>query len=168
MEPWEVMISESQERMVAVVRPQLLGPVEEVLDRWELAHAVIGDVTDTGALRAFWEGEAVGEIPARLLTDECPRYEVEQVPRAATPERDVVGSPPPEEALVELLASSALRSREPFFRRYGQLVGSRTVRRPGSTPQCCGCVRRSAASPSPSTGRAVSPRSTRSRAVRSP
>ena len=131
MEPWEVMISESQERMVAIVRPQLLAPVEAVLDRWELAHAVIGDVTDTGALRAFWEGEAVGEIPARLLTDECPRYEVEQEPRLATPERELVGAPSTGDALVELLASPALRTREPIFRRYDQLVGSRTVRRPG-------------------------------------
>jgi phosphoribosylformylglycinamidine synthase subunit PurL len=131
MEPWEVMISESQERMVAIVRPQLLGSVEAVLDRWELEHAVVGDVTDTGALRAFWEGEPVGEIPARLLTDECPRYEVEEGPRAATDELELVGVPPPEVALVELLASPALRSREPVFRRYDQLVGSRTVRRPG-------------------------------------
>ena len=131
MEPWEVMISESQERMVAIVRPQMLGPAEAVLDRWELAHAVVGDVTDSGELRAFWDGEVVGEIPARLLTDECPRYEVEQEPRSVTPERELVAAPSTGDALVELLASPALRSREPVFRRYDQLVGSRTVRRPG-------------------------------------
>ena len=74
MEPWEVMISESQERMVAVVRPQMLDSVLAVCERWELHNAVIGEVTDTGLLRALWEEEVVGEIPARLLTDECPRY----------------------------------------------------------------------------------------------
>jgi phosphoribosylformylglycinamidine synthase subunit PurL len=131
MEPWEVMISESQERMIAIVRPQMLEAVEAVLDRWELEHAVIGEVTATGELRAFWGEEVVGEIPARLLTDECPQYEVGQTRRATTPEREVVDAPPASDAVVELLASPALRSREFVFRRYDQLVGSRTVRRPG-------------------------------------
>jgi phosphoribosylformylglycinamidine synthase len=131
MEPWEVMISESQERMIAIVRPQMVESVEAVLDRWELEHAVIGEVTSTGELRAFWHGETVGEIPARFLTDECPRYEVGRAPRAATPARDVTGAPPLADALVELMRSPALRSREFVFRRYDQLVGSRTVRRPG-------------------------------------
>jgi phosphoribosylformylglycinamidine synthase len=131
MEPWEVMISESQERMVAIVRPQMVEAVERVLDRWELGHAVVGEVTSTGELRAFWNGEVVGEIPARLLTDECPRYEVPQARRATPPQRAVVGAPPVPEALVELLGSPALRSRAFVFRRYDQLVGSRTVRRPG-------------------------------------
>src|SRR5437660_9303051 len=72
MEPWEIMISDAQERMVAVCRPESLGRVEAVLDRWELHQAVVGEVTETGELRAFFEEEAVGEIPARLLTDECP------------------------------------------------------------------------------------------------
>ena len=81
MEPWEVMISESQERMVAVVRPQMLEHVLAVCERWELHNAVIGEVTDTGLLRALWDEDVVGEIPARFLTDECPRYTVEPTPR---------------------------------------------------------------------------------------
>jgi phosphoribosylformylglycinamidine synthase II len=131
MEPWEVMISESQERMVAIVRAGMLGAVEAVLDRWELEHAAIGEVTDTGELRAFWDGEIVGQIPARLLTEECPRYEVPQTARKTPPEREIARAPSASEALVELLASPALRSREFVYRRYDQLVGSRTVRRPG-------------------------------------
>src|SRR5262249_7487939 len=78
MEPWEIMISESQERMVAVVRPQLLDALREVCSRWELPCTAIGTVTDDGILRAFHDGELVGEIPSRFLTDECPRYEVDQ------------------------------------------------------------------------------------------
>ena len=70
------------ERMVAVVRPAMLDAVLAVCDRWELHRAVIGEVTDTGLLRALWHDEVVGEIPARLLTDECPRYTVEPVPRS--------------------------------------------------------------------------------------
>jgi phosphoribosylformylglycinamidine synthase subunit PurL len=131
MEPWEVMISESQERMIAIVRPAMLDAVEAILDRWELEHAVVGEVTATGELRAFWDGDVVGEIPARLLTDECPRYEVAQARRAAPPLREIESAPPAADALVELLASPALRSREFVYRRYDQLVGSRTVRRPG-------------------------------------
>jgi phosphoribosylformylglycinamidine synthase len=131
MEPWEVMISESQERMVAIVRPSLLEAVEAVLDRWELHHAVIGEVTATGELRAFWDGELVGEVPARFLTDECPRYDLALEPRVAVPVREIADPPPVAEALVALLASTNLRSREFVFRRYDQLVGSRTVRRPG-------------------------------------
>jgi phosphoribosylformylglycinamidine synthase subunit PurL len=133
MEPWEVMISESQERMVAVVRPQMLDAVQALCDRWELHHAVVGEVTDTGLLRALWRDEVVGEIPARLLTDECPRYRVEPVPRDR--ERVTVtqslDAPPHAQALVELLGSDNLRSRSSVYQRYDHLVGSRTVRRPG-------------------------------------
>ena len=131
MEPWEIMISESQERMIAVVRPAMLDAVVAILDRWELEHAVIGEVTATGELRVLWDGDVVGEIPARFLTDECPRYEVAQVRRPAPPLRAIEAAPPAADALVELLESPALRSREFIYRRYDQLVGSRTVRRPG-------------------------------------
>ncbi len=131
MEPWEVMISESQERMVAVVEPAHLAAVEEVCERWELAHAVIGEVTDSGELRALWDDEVVGSIPARLLTDECPRYVVAREPRRASPEPAAFAIPPVAEALPELLSSPSLASREFVYRRYDQLVGSRTVRRPG-------------------------------------
>jgi len=109
----------------------MIEAVTEVLDRWELRHAVVGEVTYGGELRAFWHGEVVGEIPARLLTDECPRYEVAREPRAPEPFREIVGAPATPEALLELLASPNLRSREFVYRRYDQLVGSRTVRRPG-------------------------------------
>ena len=131
MVPAEIMISESQERMVAVVRPEQLAKVEEVCRRWELACTAIGEVTDTEELRAFVDGEAVGEIPARLLTDEAPRYRVETEPRTlAAP---VAYSPAPARAedLLALLGSPNVRSRRKVFERYDQLVGSRTVRRPG-------------------------------------
>ncbi|MGH3009450.1 MAG: phosphoribosylformylglycinamidine synthase subunit PurL [Gaiellaceae bacterium] len=115
MEPWEIVISESQERMVAVVRPQMLDAVREVCGRWELPCTAIGEVTDSGLLRAFHGGETVGEIPAQLLTDECPRYEIEQrvdpkpIRRFARPRFDV----------------------GEVIEQYDHLVGSRTVRRPG-------------------------------------
>ncbi len=116
MEAWEIMVSESQERMVAVVRPERLEDVLGVCRRWELAHAVIGEVTTTGELRAFHQGELVGAIPATLLTDECPRYRVEARPQQTHP---------------TAVAGSNLTSRRWIYERYDQLVGSRTVRRPG-------------------------------------
>ncbi|HYY63633.1 MAG TPA: AIR synthase-related protein, partial [Gaiellaceae bacterium] len=64
MEPWEIMISESQERMVAVVEPSRLADVEAVLDKWELHHAIIGSVTDTAELRCFFRGDLEGAVPA--------------------------------------------------------------------------------------------------------
>ncbi len=131
MEPWEIMISESQERMVAIVAPERVGEVQAVCDRWELHHAVIGEVTSTGLLRVTFDDEVVGEIPARLLTSECPRYVVEQQPRPSRPEVPVGGAPSTADALVDLLGSPGLRSRAFVYRRYDQLVQSRTVRRPG-------------------------------------
>jgi phosphoribosylformylglycinamidine synthase II len=116
MEPWEIMISESQERMVAVVRPQMLEAVQRVCATWELACTPIGDVSDTGELRAFFDDEVVGSIPAALLTDECPRYEVEKQPHS-----------------LEYVEPSEHNSSPKawIYEQYDQLVGSRTVRRPG-------------------------------------
>jgi phosphoribosylformylglycinamidine synthase subunit PurL len=115
LEPWEIMISESQERMVAVVAPEQLVEAEAICVKWELAHAVIGEVTETGELRAFHDGELVGALPASFLTDECPRYAVAKTPGRARASR----------------VEPDGRSREWIYERYDQLVGSRTVRRPG-------------------------------------
>jgi phosphoribosylformylglycinamidine synthase len=116
LEPWEIMISESQERMVAVVAPERLGEVRTVCERWELPCAVIGEVTGHGELRALFRGEVVGAIPAPFLTDEAPRYEVEQRAHAVAPATiDPVNDEP----------------KTWVFERYDQLVGARTVLRPG-------------------------------------
>jgi phosphoribosylformylglycinamidine synthase len=131
LDPVEIMISESQERMVAVVAPDRVGQVEQVCRRWELECAVIGEVTDSGELRAFSGGELVGAIPARLLTEEAPRYRVEV--RARTLAAPIRHEPIQADGdqLLTLLASPNIRSRAPIFERYDHLVGSRTVRRPG-------------------------------------
>jgi phosphoribosylformylglycinamidine synthase subunit PurL len=116
LDAWEIMISESQERMIAVVSPELVEQVRAVCERWELPCTVIGEVTDHGELRAFHDGELAGRIPAALLTEECPRYEVAQIPHAVKP------------AAVDPINHE---STEWVFEQYDQLVGSRTVRRPG-------------------------------------
>ncbi len=117
LEPWEIMISESQERMVAVVEPLRLGEVRAACERWELPCTVIGEVTGHGELRVYSEGEIVGAIPAELLTEETPRYELEPAERPSPPagHSDPVNDEP----------------KTWVFEQYDQLVGSRTVRRPG-------------------------------------
>jgi phosphoribosylformylglycinamidine (FGAM) synthase-like enzyme len=117
LEPWEIMISESQERMVAVVEPERAREVEAVLDKWELHHAVVGSVTDTGELRCFFHGDLEGAIPAAFLTDECPRYEVEREAQPMRPRARV--------------ARENHSSKAWIYEQYDQLVQSRTVRRPG-------------------------------------
>jgi phosphoribosylformylglycinamidine synthase subunit PurL len=129
MEPVEVMISESQERMVCVTdKPDA---VAAVCARWELECANIGVVTGSGTLRAFWDDEVVGEIPAEHLTDEAPRYRVET--RARGLEDPIAHRPikPEPSELLDLLAAPNIRSRGRVYERYDHLVGSRTVRRPG-------------------------------------
>jgi phosphoribosylformylglycinamidine synthase subunit PurL len=116
LEPWEIMISESQERMVAVVAPERIADVRGVCERWELPCTVIGEVAAHGELRAYFDGETVGAIPAAYLTDLCPRYQV------ATQAR------PTEDAAVDPVNDD---DKAWVFEQYDQLVGSSTVRRPG-------------------------------------
>jgi len=116
LEPWEIMISESQERMIAVVAPALVDDVRDACARWELPCTVIGEVADHGELRAYFDDDLVGSIPARLLTDECPRYDLDRSPH------------PVSRAPVAPLNQG---SKAWVFEQYDHLVGSRTVRRPG-------------------------------------
>ena len=117
MEPWEIMISESQERMVAVVEPARVADVEAACAKWELPCTVIGEVADHGELRAFFDEACVGAIPATILTDECPRYEVAQQPH------------PAEDAPVDPVNDER---KTWIYEQYDQLVGSRTLKRPGN------------------------------------
>jgi len=129
--PVEIMLSESQERMVLSAPADHLDAVSAICRKWELDHAVIGEITGSGELRAYYEDELVGVIPAALLTEEAPRYRVETRPRKlAAP---IAHRPihPEADELLDLLRSPNIRSRAPVYRRYDHLVGSRTVRRPG-------------------------------------
>jgi phosphoribosylformylglycinamidine synthase len=116
--------------MAAAVPPETLAEVEAVCRRWELAFAVVGEVTGDGMLRAFHDGDVVGEIPARFLTDECPRYRIPATPAPPPPPETPAPPTPHEDALLALLASPNVRSRAWVYRQYDHLVGSRTVRRP--------------------------------------
>jgi len=134
MEPFEIMISESQERMLCVVEPAKVDAVLALCARWEVNATAIGEVTGTGRLRVF-DGEAlVGDLPVTALVDECPAYDLEPLqpsrPIYPPPERVVEDGLDAGGTLLALLASANLASRRWAFEQYDCLVGSRTVRRP--------------------------------------
>jgi phosphoribosylformylglycinamidine synthase len=136
MEPFEIMISESQERMLCVVEPVKLADVLDVCRRWETNATAIGSVTDTGQLRVLDSDDLVGEVPISALVDECPLYDL-QPERPADPLAGFATAPAvlsestePQEIFRALLGSPNIASRRWVFEQYDWLVGSRTVRRP--------------------------------------
>jgi phosphoribosylformylglycinamidine synthase len=131
MEPFEVMISESQERMLCVVEPERVDEVLAVCARWEVRATAIGSVTDSGRLRVLDHGEPVGDMPVAALVDECPLYDLEpREPSPAGGPRAVPGHADPSQTLVDLLRSPNVASKRWAFEQYDALVGSRTARRP--------------------------------------
>src|SRR5882724_7552950 len=82
MEPFEIMISESQERMLCVVEPARLDEVLATCAKWEVRATTIGEVTDTRRLRVLDDGGVVGDMPVEALVDDCPLYDLEPEPPA--------------------------------------------------------------------------------------
>jgi phosphoribosylformylglycinamidine synthase len=142
MEPFEIMVSESQERMLCVVTPELLDTVLAVCDKWDLHHAVIGEVTDSRHMKIYDGAELVGDIPVIALVDDCPMYTLEpEVPSEQIYPAPSVNSDAARRAqgafesdaqgtLEALLASDNIASRRKYFERYDCIVGSRTTKRP--------------------------------------
>jgi phosphoribosylformylglycinamidine synthase len=136
MEPFEVMVSESQERMLCVVEPDKLQAVLELCEKWEVEGAAIGTVTDTGRVHVTAGAELVGDMPVRALVDDCPLYDLQP----QKPSQPVYAAPAPsaslpaeatiEQTLLALLGSPNVASRRPLFEQYDAIVQSRTVRRP--------------------------------------
>jgi phosphoribosylformylglycinamidine synthase len=134
MEPFEVMVSESQERMLCVVEPANVDAALALCEKWEVGGAVIGKVTDSGRVRVRAGEELVGDMPVRALVDECPLYDL----YPSKPERPIYAAPPPtlatsaapQEILLALLSAPNVASRRALFEQYDAIVQSRTVRRP--------------------------------------
>ncbi len=143
MEPFEVMISESQERMCAAIRPDRSDAVREVCERWGLPVAVIGRVTDDGDIAVVSAGSEIARVPARALTSDAIVHDrVATAPqhRRAAPAPGVPLDPSdrlpergmdPGAVLLRLLGSPNLASRRAVFERYDSTVGSDTVVGPG-------------------------------------
>jgi phosphoribosylformylglycinamidine synthase len=135
MEPFEIMVSESQERMLGVVEPAKVAEVLAVCEKWQTGSAEIGVVTDSGQIRILRDDDVVGEMPVEALVDGCPLYDLEPAEpqgwmygNRATLREDATS----EETLLALLASPSIASKRWVFEQYDSVVGSRTVRRPES------------------------------------
>jgi phosphoribosylformylglycinamidine synthase len=132
MTPYEMMLSESQERMLMVLKPGREAEAEAIFRKWELDFAVIGRVTETGHLVLRWNGDIVADIPLAPLADDAPCYDR---PWVETPKRapldGVPGSADPGADLATLMGSPDLASRRWIWEQYDNMVGADTVQRPG-------------------------------------
>jgi phosphoribosylformylglycinamidine synthase II len=121
MTPLEVMLSESQERMLAVVAPERAGDVRQVLDRWGLRSDVIGHVIDQPVVRILEDGRPCGEVPVAALTEAAPSYDWPFAPATLA-----ASEPLPRDPL-ELLAHPNIASKRWVFRQYDQTVQAATA-----------------------------------------
>ncbi len=138
MTPYEIMLSESQERMLLVVARGREREVRDIFAKWELDAVPIGVVTADGVLRVRSHGRVVAEVPVKALADEAPVYEKPTARpdwQDALERFDPLTLPPPlepEDALVALLGSAGIASKEWVYRQYDQQVGINTLVLPGS------------------------------------
>lgn len=138
MTPYEMMLSESQERMLMVLKPGKEPMAEEIFRKWELDFAVIGVVTDTGRMVLEFGGETVCDIPLGPLADDAPEYDRPALGRdeyrawaGVAPLADVPDSTDVGADLRELMASPALASRKWIWEQYDSQVGADTLQLSG-------------------------------------
>ncbi|WP_308637830.1 phosphoribosylformylglycinamidine synthase subunit PurL [Paenibacillus silvisoli] len=138
MTPYEMMLSESQERMLFVVEPQHEAQAKEIFDRWGIICVKVGKVTDDGRLRLFHQGEEVANMPVKALVDECPMYDkpsAEPAYYAANAAIDTAAYPEVTDltgALKQVLASPTVASKEWVYNQYDYMVRTSTAVQPGS------------------------------------
>jgi phosphoribosylformylglycinamidine synthase len=139
MAPYEIMLSESQERMLLVVERGREQEVVDVFEKWDLHAVEIGTVTSTGRVRVFERGTLVADVPTRALTDESPMY---RRPTAEPPWQrqvqqlslDAIGAPvDPMNAFKALIATPVIASKRWAYQQYDHTVGTNTIARPGTS-----------------------------------
>nr|WP_147164942.1 phosphoribosylformylglycinamidine synthase subunit PurL [Pararhodospirillum oryzae] len=133
MTPYELMLSESQERMLMVLRPGAEDLARAVFEKWELEFAVIGTLTDTGRMVLRWHGAVVGDLPIDPLAQASPEYDRpwEPTPRPAPADQsgaDAVAWP---DALARLIGCPDGASKRWIWEQYDHLVRGNTLQRPG-------------------------------------
>ncbi len=134
MTPYEILLSESQERMLVIVRKGQEQAVKDIFEKWDLPYALIGEVKDDGFMRVRENGRTVVEIPARALADEAPIYHREVAPKKTVPSLDVAALPVPdvEKVLPALLAYPSIASKQWVWRQYDHMVRLGASVLPGS------------------------------------
>lgn len=131
MLPYEMMLSESQERMLMVLKPGREEMAQKIFEKWELDFAIIGHITDTGNLTLKFGGEVVGDMPINSLVEDAPEYERPYVP---TPKRETVDVAPVNDlnkAVLDLVGGPNLCSRRWIWEQYDHMVMGDTIQRPG-------------------------------------
>jgi len=132
MTAYEMMLSESQERMLMVLKPGKEAFAEAIFRKWELDFAVIGEVTDTGRMVLIHKGETVCDIPLGPLADDAPLYDRPHVPTPpCAPLGDVADTSDIAADLLTLIGSPDIASRRWIWEQYDHMVGGDTVQRPG-------------------------------------
>ncbi len=138
MTAYEMMLSESQERMLMVLKPGREAEAEAIFRKWELDFAVIGEVTDTGRMLLVHHGETVADIPLGPLADDAPLYDRPAMSRDeykvwanVAPLGDIPESTDIAADLLKLMASPDIASRRWIWEQYDQKVGGDTVQPPG-------------------------------------
>ncbi len=132
MTPYEMMLSESQERMLMVLKPGREAFAEAIFRKWELDFAVIGEVVAGGNLLLTFHGETVADIPLAPLADAAPKYDRPWVPTPKpTPLTDVPQSCDIAADLLTLMACPDLASKRWIWEQYDHMVGADTIQRPG-------------------------------------
>jgi phosphoribosylformylglycinamidine synthase II len=136
MTAYEVMLSESQERMLLVAGRGREDEIVRIFEKWDLHAEAIGQVTEGERLRIFNEGRLEADVPNRALTDEAPLYDRPWVePRNPAVDEDVLALPPPSDlgrALLEVLASPNVACKRWVYRQYDSTVRTNTLVGPGS------------------------------------
>jgi len=131
----EILLSESQERMLLVTSPGSEKGVLQVLDHWGLWGAIVGDVTDTGRIEMTYGGEQVVDLPVKLLTDEAPIYDRPWAEPDDLDERrtmpEISSSPDLWEDLLDLLSDPEFYSKAPIYEQYDHMVQVGTIVGPG-------------------------------------
>ncbi|MPZ12148.1 MAG: phosphoribosylformylglycinamidine synthase subunit PurL [Kiloniellaceae bacterium] len=134
MTPYEMMLSESQERMLMVLQPDKQDLARGIFEKWDLDFAIIGRLTDSGRMVLKMHGEVVGDLPIDPLAEASPEYDRPWLPTPTQDDDDPAGFTPsvrPAEALKRLMATPDLCSKRWVWEQYDHMVMADTVARPG-------------------------------------
>ncbi len=132
MVPYELLLSESQERMLIVIEPGREQEVFDVFRKWDLSVAEIGEVTGDGVWRCTWHGDEVAAIGVAVLTDAAPKYDRPQAAPAPHPALPEIFDTDPFARLASILADPDISDKQWIWRQYDHQVGTDTVVAPGA------------------------------------
>jgi phosphoribosylformylglycinamidine synthase subunit PurL len=134
MSPYDILLSESQERMLIIVERGREETVQQIFDKWDLPYARVGEVTDDGFMRVLDHGQVEVEIRADKLADDAPVYVREAAAGPGVPELRIEEIPPADshESLIRLLGHPTIASKNWIYRQYDHTVRAGTVVPPGS------------------------------------